>query len=243
MIIFPAIDIKDGQCVRLIKGEMNQATVFNDSPENQASTFQQQGFEWIHIVDLNGAFEGKPVNRDAVKKIITAVDIPVQLGGGIRDLQTISNWLEAGVARVILGTVALKNPDFVIEACKRFPNKIVVGIDGRHGMVAVEGWAKTSEVSVINLAKKFEDVGVAAIVYTDIERDGILTGPDIKGTKTLADAINIPVIASGGVASNSDIAEVKLLESSGVEGVITGRALYDGRIEIEEALKIAKGHA
>lgn len=243
MIIFPAIDIKDGKCVRLIKGEMDQATIFNDSPKGQAAIFQSQGFKWIHIVDLNGAFEGKPVNRDAVEAIIESVEIPVQLGGGIRDLATIEYWLSIGIERVILGTVALRNPDFVQEACRRYPGKIVVGIDGRHGMVAVEGWAKTSEVSVIELAKKFEDAGVTAIVYTDIERDGILTGPDLKGTQTLAEATTIPIIASGGVSSNEDIEAVKALESYGVAGVITGRALYDGRIDIEQALKVAGENA
>jgi phosphoribosylformimino-5-aminoimidazole carboxamide ribotide isomerase len=243
MIIFPAIDLKDGCCVRLIKGEMAQATVFNDSPKNQAQTFQSQGFEWIHIVDLNGAFEGKPVNRSAVEEIVAAVDIPVQLGGGIRDLATIESWLKAGVSRVILGTVALRNPEFVKEACKRFPQKIVVGIDGRQGMVAVEGWAKTSTVSVIALAKKFQDAGVAAIIYTDIERDGVLSGPDVKGTKILAEAVDIPVIASGGVASNDDLAKIKTLEPFGVVGVITGRALYDGHIDIPSALEMAKSDA
>ncbi len=239
MIIFPAIDLKDGVCVRLKKGEMDQATVFNDSPADQARQFADQGFEWIHIVDLNGAFEGKPVNIDSVKQIIEAVDLPLQLGGGIRDFATIENWLKAGVTRVILGTIALRNPEFVIDACKKFPGKIVVGIDGKNGMVAVEGWAETSDMGVIELAKKFEDAGVSAIIYTDINRDGLLAGADIDGTKKLANAVNTPVIASGGISSNDDIQAIKNIESSGVVGVITGRALYDGRINIKEALQIA----
>mgnify|MGYP001600435692 CR=1 FL=1 len=239
MIIFPAIDLKDGNCVRLEKGEMNRATVFNDNPAAQGMKFESQGFKWIHIVDLNGAFEGKPVNIDHVKEIIRSVKIPLQLGGGIRDIATIENWLDAGVTRVILGTIALRNPEIVIEACKKFPGKIVVGVDGKGGKVAVEGWAETSEISVIDLAKKFEDAGVAAILYTDVARDGMLQGVDLFGTKTLAEAVDIPVIASGGVAGIEDIKAIKAIENSGVCGVVVGRALYDGRINIEEALRIA----
>ena len=236
MIIFPAIDLKDGNCVRLEKGEMNRATVFNDDPAAQALKFENQGFKWIHIVDLNGAFEGKPVNIGPVKEIIKAVKIPLQLGGGIRDIATIENWLDAGVTRVILGTIALREPGIVMEACRKFPGKIVVGVDGKGGMVAVEGWAETSTVSVIDLAKKFEDAGVSAILYTDVARDGMLQGVDLSGTKTLAESINIPVIASGGVAGIEDIKAIKAIEGSGVCGVIVGRALYDCRINIEEAL-------
>lgn len=239
MIIFPAIDLKDGACVRLQKGDMDKATVFSKDPAAQGMTFQQQGFEWIHIVDLNGAFEGKPVNIEAVKSILASVSIPLQLGGGIRDLKTISQWLEAGVSRVILGTIALRDPELVKEACKLYPSKIAVGIDGRNGKVAVEGWAETSEIGVIELAKKFEDAGVSAIIYTDIERDGILQGPDIEGTKLLAESINTPVIASGGVASAEDIQKLKTIESAGVMGVIVGRAFYDGRITPEDALNAA----
>jgi phosphoribosylformimino-5-aminoimidazole carboxamide ribotide isomerase len=239
MIIFPAIDLKDGNCVRLEKGEMNRATIFNNNPADQGMKFEKQGFKWIHIVDLNGAFEGKPVNINPVKEIIKSVKIPLQLGGGIRDIATIENWLDAGVSRVILGTIALRNPEIVKQACKNFPGQIVVGVDGKGGQVAVEGWAETSEVSVVELAKKFEDAGVSAILYTDVARDGMLQGVDLSGTKLLAESVNIPVIASGGVAGIEDIKAVKDIESSGVCGVVVGRALYDGRIDIEEALKIA----
>lgn len=239
MIIFPAIDLKDGNCVRLQKGEMDSATIFNDNPAAQGLKFEQQGFKWIHIVDLNGAFEGKPVNIEPVKEIISSVRIPLQLGGGIRDIATIERWLDAGVNRVILGTIALRNPRIVIEACNKFPDQIVVGVDGKGGKVAVEGWAETSEVSVIDLAKKFEDSGVAAILYTDVTRDGMLQGADLSGTKTLAQSINIPVIASGGVGNIEDIKAVKAIKQFGVCGVVVGRALYDGRVNAEEALAIA----
>jgi phosphoribosylformimino-5-aminoimidazole carboxamide ribotide isomerase len=241
MIIFPAIDLKDGVCVRLEKGEMGRATVFNDNPASQGMKFESQGFKWIHVVDLNGAFEGKPVNILPVKEIINAVNIPVQLGGGIRDIATIENWLDAGVTRVILGTIALRQPNIAIEACRKFPGKIVVGVDGKGGKVAVEGWAETSEVSVIDLARKFEDAGVSSILYTDVARDGMLQGVDLSGTIALAEAINIPVIASGGVAGIEDIKAIKEVESSGICGVVVGRALYDGRINIEEALKVSGG--
>ncbi len=234
MIIFPAIDLKDGKCVRLKKGEMDSATVFNENPANQARKFARQGFKWIHIVDLNGAFAGKPVNVEPVKEIVNSVSIPVQLGGGIREIKTIEHWLSIGVARVILGTIALKNPDLVKEACKIFEGQILVGIDGKGGKVAVEGWAQTSEVSVIELAKKFEDAGVSGIIYTDVNRDGLLGGIDIEGTRNLAESINIPVIASGGVAGIEDIKAVKSLEKYGVSGVIVGRALYDGKVTAEE---------
>lgn len=241
MIIFPAIDLKDGACVRLKKGEMDQVTVFNDNPAEQAASFLQDGFNWLHIVDLNGAFAGKPVNESAVKAIIAAVGdkMSVQLGGGIRDIATIKMWLDAGISRVILGTIALRNPELVKEACKLFPNKIVVGIDGKGGMVAVEGWAETADISVIELAKKFESAGVAAIIYTDINRDGLMTGPDLSGTAKLAESVNIPVIASGGMSQTSDITAVKKLEDKGVAGVIVGRAIYEGKIDIKKALQIA----
>lgn len=239
MIIFPAIDLKDGACVRLRQGEMDQATIFSHDPGAQAVSFQEQGFAWIHIVDLNGAFAGKPVNIEAVKAIIANVSIPVQLGGGIRDVNTIAQWLEAGVSRVILGTVALQNPALVKEACKKYPGKIAVGIDAKGGKVAVHGWAETSEMSVVDLALKFEDAGVSAIIYTDISRDGILVGPDLEGTKHLAESIHTPVIASGGVSGVQDVVNLKKLEQYGVAGVIIGRALYDGKITAEEALNAA----
>ncbi|MGB0681277.1 MAG: 1-(5-phosphoribosyl)-5-[(5-phosphoribosylamino)methylideneamino]imidazole-4-carboxamide isomerase [Magnetovibrionaceae bacterium] len=241
MILFPAIDLKDGQCVRLLLGEMDQATVFNDNPGDQAKSFQDAGAEWIHVVDLNGAFEGKPVNAEAVKAILDSVDVPVQLGGGIRDMETIRTWLELGVRRVILGTVAVKNPDLVREACATFPGRVAVGIDARGGMVAVEGWAETSTLTPLQLARAFEDAGVAAIIYTDIDRDGALTGPNVEATVALADAIGIPVIASGGVSSPDDLRDLVKAGGTRLEGVISGRALYDGRIDVGQAMRILNG--
>ena len=238
MILFPAIDLKDGKCVRLKLGEMSEATVFNDDPADQAKTFEAQGFKYLHIVDLNGAFAGKPVNGAAVDAILKAITIPSQLGGGIRDLDTIEIWLAKGIRRVILGTVAVRDPALVREACRRFPGRIAVGIDAKGGKVAVEGWAETSELTAIDLAKRFEDAGVSAIIYTDIERDGVLKGLNLPATAELARATKIPVIASGGLASIDDIIALRQPEYSLLEGAITGRALYDGRIDPKEALAV-----
>ncbi|MBL23613.1 MAG: 1-(5-phosphoribosyl)-5-[(5-phosphoribosylamino)methylideneamino]imidazole-4-carboxamide isomerase [Rhodospirillaceae bacterium] len=239
MIIYPAIDLKDGQCVRLQQGDMDRATVFNDDPAAQAQAFERAGAEWIHIVDLNGAFEGHPVNGEAVEAIVDAVEIPVQLGGGIRNEKAIENWLERGVTRVILGTVAVKDPDLVRQACKRWPAKIALGIDARDGLVAVEGWAEISDISAIDLARQFEASGAAAIIYTDIGRDGVLAGPNIDATMVLADSVQTPVIASGGVSGLEDIEAVA--SSPPIAGVIVGRALYDGRVTLEAALEATAG--
>lgn len=223
--LYPAIDMKDGSCVRLLRGEMTAATVFNEDPAAQARAFKEAGFKRLHLVDLNGAFEGRPVNAQAVESILNATDVPVQLGGGIRDMTTIDMWLNKGVSRIILGTAALKNPALVKEACRFFPGCIAVGIDARNSMVAVEGWAETSETSALELARQFEDVGVEAIIYTDIDRDGALQGVNVNATAGLAEAVSIPVIASGGVASIDDIAALMNVEDVGIEGVIMGRAL------------------
>jgi phosphoribosylformimino-5-aminoimidazole carboxamide ribotide isomerase len=236
MILFPAIDLKDGQCVRLKLGEMSEATVFNDDPAAQARAFEEQGFEYLHIVDLNGAFAGKPVNGAAVEAILAAVRMPVQLGGGIRDMGTVEAWLGKGVRRVILGTVAVRDPALVKAAAKAFPGRVAVGIDAKGGKVAVEGWAETSELTVIDLAKRFEDAGVAAIIYTDIERDGVLKGLNLPATSALAAETAIPVIASGGLASMDDVEALLRPENARLEGAITGRALYDGRIDPAVAL-------
>ncbi|KEQ03108.1 1-(5-phosphoribosyl)-5-[(5-phosphoribosylamino)methylideneamino]imidazole-4-carboxamide isomerase [Pseudorhizobium pelagicum] len=238
MILFPAIDLKDGQCVRLKLGDMEQATVYNADPAAQAKTFEDQGFEWLHVVDLNGAFAGESVNGAAVDAILKATTNPVQLGGGIRTLEHIENWLARGLARVILGTVAVRDPALVIEACKQFPGKIAVGIDAKGGKVAVEGWAEASELGVIELAKKFEGAGVSAIIYTDIDRDGILAGINWDATLALADAVSIPVIASGGLASMHDVRRMLEPDAVRLEGAISGRALYDGRIDPAEALAL-----
>ncbi len=243
MIIYPAIDLKDGACVRLLRGEMSQATVFNTDPGEQARLFQSQGFEWLHLVDLNGAFEGKPVNGAAVESILKSVTIPVQLGGGIRDLNTIGMWLEKGISRVILGTVALRDPELVKAACREFPGKVAVGIDAREGYVAVAGWAETSDIKALDLALKFEDCGVAAIIYTDINRDGAMGGVNVESTSDLAFHLTTPVIASGGVSSIDDLKALKLEEDTGIEGVICGRALYDGRIDPKEALALLSAPA
>jgi phosphoribosylformimino-5-aminoimidazole carboxamide ribotide isomerase len=241
MIVFPAIDLKDGVCVRLLRGDMGRATVFNTHPAAQARDFASAGFDWLHCVDLNGAMEGRPVNADAVAAILAAAEVKVQLGGGMRDLATVERWLDAGVARVILSTVALEQPEMVKEACKRWPGRIAVGIDARGGLVAVEGWTRHSNVKALDLALRFEDVGVAAIIYTDIGRDGAMVGANVEATVDLAFALTTPVIASGGVASIADIVELKSHENAGIAGVICGRALYDGRIDPAEALRVAAG--
>ncbi|KAB1088835.1 1-(5-phosphoribosyl)-5-[(5-phosphoribosylamino)methylideneamino]imidazole-4-carboxamide isomerase [Neorhizobium galegae] len=240
MILFPAIDLKDGQCVRLKLGDMDQATVYNPDPAAQAKAFEDQGFEWLHVVDLNGAFAGTSVNGAAVDAILKATKNPVQLGGGIRTLDHIENWLARGLTRVILGTVAVRDPALVIEACRQFPGKVAVGIDAKGGKVAVEGWAEASELGVIELAKKFEGAGVSAIIYTDIDRDGILAGINWASTLELADAVSIPVIASGGLASLDDINRMLEPDAARLEGAISGRALYDGRIDPAEALALIR---
>jgi len=241
MILFPAIDLKDGQCVRLKLGDMDQATVFNESPSAQAKSFDDQGFDYLHVVDLNGAFAGESVNGAAVEAILKTVKFPVQLGGGIRTIAHVESWLGKGLARVILGTVAVRDPALVKEAAKKFPGKVAVGIDARGGKVAVEGWAETSELDVVDLAKRFEGAGVAAIIYTDIDRDGILAGINWDSTLKLARAVKIPVIASGGLASMADIRRMTEPDAQVLEGAISGRALYDGRIDSREALALLRG--
>ena len=239
MILYPAIDLKDGQCVRLQQGLMDKATVFSLTPADQAREFAAQGFHSIHVVDLNGAFEGLSVNADAVTAILGAVQIPVQLGGGIRSLDSISHWIKHGVARVILGTAAVRDPALVRQACARFPGKIAVGIDAKDGKVAVQGWAETSELSAADLARRFEDTGVSAIIYTDIDRDGMLTGLNLDATAEIARAVKIPVIASGGLAGIDDIKRLVSPKYAMIAGAIAGRALYDGRLDPEQALKLA----
>ena len=236
LTLYPAVDLKDGQCVRLRRGAMDDATVYSDDPGAQARIWQDSGCRWLHVVDLNGAFAGRPVNRKAVESILRSVTIPVQLGGGIRDLPGIEAWLTAGVQRVILGSIALKNPGLVREACRACPGRIAVGIDARGGRVAVEGWAETSETPALDLALRFEDPGVAAIIYTDVGRDGMLTGLNIPETVALASRLSTPVIASGGAGSVEDLAALKRQAVPGLEGVVVGRALYDGRITIAAAL-------
>jgi phosphoribosylformimino-5-aminoimidazole carboxamide ribotide isomerase len=236
VILFPAIDLKEGRCVRLKQGDMDQATIFNNDPAAQAGTFETQGFQWLHVVDLDGAFAGKPMNAAAVEAILQRVRFPVQLGGGIRDMKTVEGWLGKGVARVIIGTAAVRDPGFVREAAKAFPGKVAVGIDARDGFVAVEGWAETSALAADDLGRRFEDAGVAAIVYTDIARDGMLEGINWDGTIALAHALTIPVIASGGLASMADIERLCAPDAAILEGAITGRALYDGRIDPAAAL-------
>ena len=236
MILFPAIDLKDGECVRLVHGDMTKATVFNNDPAAQARTFEAMGFEYLHLVDLNGAFAGRSVNGEVVRAIRDAVSLPIQLGGGIRDRAGIDEWLDLGMTRVILGTAALRNPDLVKEAARNHPDRIAVGIDAKGGHVAVEGWAETAEIDTITLAKKFQDAGVAAIIYTDIDRDGVLAGLNMDATLALARAVSIPVIASGGLASMADIELLLQPEARILLGAISGRALYDGRLDAGEAL-------
>ena len=237
MIFFPAIDLKDGQCVRLIQGDMSKSKVFDESPVKRAQLFLKEGCSWLHVVDLNGAFEGKPINTKPVREIIKNVNINIQLGGGIRDIETIDFWLDLGVNRIILGTVALKRPDIVKEACKKHHGKIAVGLDTREGLIAVEGWAEQSKVKALDLVKQYEDYGVSAIIYTDIKRDGVLAGPAIEDTAEFAEKINIPVIVSGGVSSIEDIIKIKGYEKSGIIGVISGRAIYDNRLNISDGIK------
>jgi len=238
MILFPAIDLKGGECVRLVRGDMAEATVFNADPADQARRFAAQGFSWIHVVDLDGAFAGRALNRHAVEAVLATVDLPVQLGGGIRDMAAITGWLDAGIARVILGTAAVKNPALVRQAAKAYPGRIAVGIDARGGKVAVEGWAETSELSALDLARRLEDVGVAALIYTDIDRDGLLGGLNVEATARLARLIDIPVIASGGLGGLDDIAALKAARVPNLIGAITGRALYDGRLDPARALAL-----
>ncbi len=238
MILFPAIDLKDGACVRLLRGAMDQATVFNTDPAAQAASFEAAGCRWLHLVDLDGAFAGQSKNGAAVQAILSRVKVPAQLGGGIRTAAHIRTWLEAGIQRVILGTVALRDPALVKQACMEWPGRIVVGIDARDGRVAVEGWAETSDVTVLDLARRFVDAGVAAIVYTDIERDGAMQGPNVEATAALARAVPIPIVASGGVSSLADLSALKARAADGIAGVISGRALYDGRIDLAEAIRL-----
>ncbi|MBT7279678.1 MAG: 1-(5-phosphoribosyl)-5-[(5-phosphoribosylamino)methylideneamino]imidazole-4-carboxamide isomerase [Rhodobiaceae bacterium] len=238
MIIFPAIDLKQGRCVRLEQGDMERVTVFNDDPADQARSFAEQGFSHLHIIDLDGAFAGEPVNRSAVEAIVRATSVKTQLGGGIRTMATIETWLEAGVGRVILGTAALRDPQLVKQACAAFPNQVAVGIDARAGFVAVEGWAEDTQMKVHDLAAVFEDVGVAALIYTDIDRDGLLKGVNLEATAELARATSIPVIASGGLAGIDDVRQLLAHESSGIVGAISGRALYDGRLNASDVLAL-----
>jgi phosphoribosylformimino-5-aminoimidazole carboxamide ribotide isomerase len=240
VILFPAIDLKDGQCVRLEQGDMARATLFNEDPAAQAKIFAGQGFEWLHVVDLDGAFAGTPVNAQAVERILRAASIPVQLGGGIRDTATVEAWLEKGVARVIIGTAAVRDPPFVRQAARDYPKQIAVGLDTRDGKVAIEGWAKTSELTALDIARRFEDVGVAAIIYTDVARDGLLRGLNLDATLALAEAVSIPVIASGGLASLDDVRALLQPRARKLAGAIVGRALYDGRLDAAEALTLVR---
>ncbi len=239
MILYPAIDLKGGECVRLKHGLMDQATVYNPDPAAQARAFAAAGFQWIHVVDLDGAFAGRPKNAEAVSAIISAVDLPVQLGGGIRDLETVEAWLSRGLKRVILGTAAVKNPALVREAAAKFPGQVAVGIDARDGFVAVEGWAEVSSLPARELALRFRDAGVAAVIFTDVGRDGVLAGVNVEATADLAKGLGIPVIASGGLASIDDVHRLKAREADGIAGVIIGRALYDGRVDPAQALRAA----
>jgi phosphoribosylformimino-5-aminoimidazole carboxamide ribotide isomerase len=241
MLLFPAIDLKGGKCVRLLRGDMNAATVFNDDPVAQAKSFQALGFEWLHVVDLDGAVQGEAANAAAVSKILKDTTLPVQLGGGIRDRAAIERWLEAGIARVILGTVAVREPELVREAARAHPGRVAVGIDARQGRVAIEGWAADTNVAARDLARTFEDAGVACIIYTDITRDGTGSGINIDETAQIADAVSVPVIASGGIGSLDDLAALKRRAHPNITGVICGRALYDGRLDARSALDLVKG--
>jgi phosphoribosylformimino-5-aminoimidazole carboxamide ribotide isomerase len=243
MIVIPAIDLKEGKCVRLEQGLMEKDTIFNDHPGAQAREWENQGAELLHIVDLDGAFAGQPKNRGDIEAILKAITIPAQLGGGIRNIATIETYLSLGLSRVIIGTAAQRNPELVREACAKFPGRIVVGIDAKNGMVAVQGWAELTNITAVELAKKFEDFGVAAFIYTDIARDGMLQGPNLEATRALAEAVSIPVIASGGVSSLRDIENLMAIESCGVSGVITGKAVYTGAIRLSEAIALTKGRA
>ncbi len=240
MILFPAIDLKNGQCVRLEQGDMTRATVFNLDPAAQAASFEKQGFEYLHVVDLDGAFAGKPMNANAVEAMLKAVKMPLQLGGGIRDMATLEAWLNKGIHRVIIGTAAVRDPAFVKDAAKKYPGRVAVGLDARDGKVAVEGWAETSTVTALEIAKRFEDAGVAAIIFTDIARDGLLKGLNIEATIALADDISIPVIASGGLASIEDVKALLSPHAQKLEGAISGRALYDGRVDPAQALALIR---
>ena len=240
MILFPAIDLKEGACVRLQQGDMARATVFNRDPAAQARDFEQQGFRYLHVVDLDGAFAGKPMNAQAVDAILRTVAMPVQLGGGVRDMATVEGWLGKGISRVIIGTAAVRDPEFVKAAAKQYPSRIAVGLDARNGKVAVEGWAETSELSALDIARRFEDAGVAAIIYTDIARDGLLKGLNLDATISLADAVSIPVVASGGLASLDDVKALLQPRAKKLEGAIAGRALYDGRLDPAEALALIR---
>ncbi len=243
MILYPAIDLKEGACVRLERGEMNRATIFNTDPAAQARIFAEAGFSWLHVVDLDGAFAGRSANSAAVEAILAAVDVPVQLGGGIRDRAAIAAWLERGITRVILGTAAVRDPELVKAAAGEWPGRIAVGIDARSGMVAVEGWAETSDIAAVDLARRFEDAGVAAIIYTDIDRDGVFAGLNLEATLALAEAVSIPVIASGGLASLADVDRLAEPRYRRLAGAIAGRALYDGRLDPQAALRIVSGAA
>lgn len=238
MIFLPAIDLKDGQCVRLLRGEMDRATVFDADPAGRARLFAEAGCEWLHVVDLNGAFAGRPVNADAVAAIVAASGMKVELGGGIRDLATVRHWLAEGVERVVLGTAAVKNPALVVDACRAFPGRVAVGIDARDGRVAIEGWAETTDIAVLDLARRFEDIGVAALIHTDIARDGAMQGPDIAATVALARAVSIPVILSGGVSSMEDLGRIRAEGGDVLAGVISGRAVYDGHVDPAAAVRL-----
>ena len=240
VILYPAIDLKNGECVRLVRGDMAQATVFNGEPASQARIFSGQGFDHLHVIDLDGAFAGKPVNAKAVENILASTAMKVQLGGGIRDMQTVRGWLEAGVSRVIIGTAAVRDPDFVREAARLYPERVAVGIDARDGRVAVEGWAKTSDLSAIDLGRRFEDAGIAAVIFTDISRDGVLAGLNLESTAALAHALSIPVIASGGLGSIEDVKRLLGPQGAGIAGAIAGRALYDGLLDPVEALALIR---